>query len=83
MKRKLRGSRNVLGVANEQSCPNSERADQGAAGRRGGHVSASVFGGDGRIEEKDGGRIEGVFVASDVELNVTGFESDYDINKIM
>jgi hypothetical protein len=32
-------------------------------------------------EEKDGGRRESVFVASDVELNVTGFERDYDINK--
>ena len=34
-------------------------------------------------EEKDGGRSESAFVTSDVELNVTGFESDYDINKIV
>jgi len=39
-------------------------------------VTTKVEGG-----EKDEGRSESAFVASDVELNVTGFESDYDINK--
>ena len=32
-------------------------------------------------EEKDEGTSDRAFVASEIELNVTGFESNYDINR--